>query len=218
MKKRSGIVEDTVEFWSELSELSDQNYWKCIEKHLTEDHHSRAGVISIQPRTCDTNINFCKRQPFSFSDNCEPMCNLVKNCEMHDNFLCPDENKKALMDTCCSLWDDKFKCDYPLNHQNTTVAPSLQQANHDTVTDPKDNLLVYLLPALLVSLAVVIILGILLILKRIKKTKSKYKNPEEPRTQSTVSGEYEEYGSDYQSTQSGTEINTNMNYVNNTPF
>ena len=170
MKKRSGIVEDTVEFWSELSELSDQNYWKCIEKHLTEDHHSRAGVISIQPRTCDTNINFCKRQPFSFSDNCEPMCNLVKNCEMHDNFLCPDENKKALMDTCCSLWDDEFKCDYPLNHQNTTIEPSLQQANHDTVTDPKDNLLVYLLPALLVSLAVVIILGILLILKRMSIT------------------------------------------------
>ena len=143
------------------------------------------------------------------------MCNLVKNCEMHDNFLCPDENKKALMDTCCGLWDDEFKCDYPSNHHNTTVAPSLQQANPDT---EKDNLLVYLLPAILISLAIVIILGILFILKRIKKTKSKYKNSEVPRTQSTVSGEYEDYGTDYPSTESDIEINTNMNYVSNTPF
>ena len=219
MKKRVTKIEDTVDFWSELSELSDQNYWKCIEKHLTEDHHSnREGVISIQPRTCDTNINFCKRQPFSFSDNCEPMCNLIKNCQMHDNFLCPDDNKKALMDTCCSLWNEEFKCDYPPNHHNTTIPPSQLQANHDAVSESNVNLLVYLLPVTLVSLAVVITLGILFILKRIKQAESKYKNSEVPRTQSTVSGEYEDYRTDYPSTESGTEINTNMNYVSNTPF
>ena len=163
MKKRLAAIEDTVDFWSELSELSDQNYWKCIEKHIvaSADHHaSREGVLSIQPRTCDTNYNFCMRQPFSFSENCEPMCNLIKNCKMHDNFLCPDDNKKSLMDTCCSLWNDDFKCDYPNpNHHNATTAPSQQQANPDTVTEPV-NLLVYLLPATLISLAVFIILAI----------------------------------------------------------
>ena len=217
MKKRLATTEDTVDFWSELSELSDQNYWKCIEKHLTEDHHSnREGVISIQPRTCDTNINFCKRQPFSFSDNCEPMCNLIKNCEMHDNFLCPDDNKKALMDTCCTLWNQEFKCDYPPNHHNNTTAPPPAQTNPDTPTEL--NPLVYILPVALFSFAVVIILTILCILKKIKQAESKYKNSGVPRTQSTVSGDYEEYGSDYQSTASGTQINANMNYVSNTPF
>ena len=219
MKKRLAAIEDTVHFWSELSELSDQNYWKCIEKHIAAGHRSNREVLSIQPRTCDTNINFCKRQPFAFSDNCEPMCNLIKNCAMHDNFLCPDESKISLMDTCCTLWNDEFKCDYPINHHHNVTTPMLPQETPDT-TCPEVNLLVYILPVTLVLLAVVIILGILCIIKRIKQTKSKYKNSEIPQTQSTVSGDYEEYGNDYPST--NTEINTNMNYVSNfesnTPF
>ena len=97
----------------------------------------------------------------------------------------------------------------------TTELPSKQN-------DPEDvNVLVYILPVASILFAAVLILCILCIFKRMKKTKLKYKDSEIPRTESTVSEEYEAYrepyieyepyGTDYPSIDS--EINENLNYV-----
>ena len=38
------------------------------------------------------------------------MCNIIQNCEIHNNFFCPDDDIKPLMNACCSLWNDDFEC------------------------------------------------------------------------------------------------------------
>ena len=69
-----------------------------------------AEIIYEQPSVYDQS-KFCMAQPFSFSENCYPMCEIIKNCETHDNFLCPDDDIKPLMEKCCNLWDDEFECE-----------------------------------------------------------------------------------------------------------
>ena len=88
---------------------------------------------------------------------------------------------------------------------------AISSMSFETTTDPL--LLAYILPVASIVFAAVIVLSIYCILKRIKIKKSKYKTSEIPRTQSTVSGDYEEYGTDFPST--GSEITENMNYVPN---
>ena len=198
MKERSAKIEydqDTVDFWSAL-----YNQYGCIKLYfgLSENHEDFSCLI--QTSTSSTNggvptnyglpINsvllkdvvptngydetkFCMNQPLSFSENCYPMCNLIQNCEIHNNFLCPDDGIKPLMIACCSLWNNAFEC-----------VSSTSQPTELTTKLPteKNNVLVYILPVASILLASVIILGIFCIVKRFRKTTSNYKTSETPQT------------------------------------
>ena len=119
MKERSANIDDDqdiVDFWNELV----RNYE--IEKDLSNTSGSPDAVPTgaISAYVYDQRM-FCMAQPFSFSENCYPMCEIIKNCETHNNFLCPDDDIKPLMEKCCSLWDDEFECE--TNTTTTTSTP-----------------------------------------------------------------------------------------------
>ena len=102
----NGLLNDyqaVIDFWSEL----DSNYTELADSfsYVVE------GTVVGMPLDLYDESQFCMRQPFSFTKNCEPMCIIFQNCEISDNFLCPNEDIKLLMNTCCSLWNDAFECD-----------------------------------------------------------------------------------------------------------
>lgn len=313
MKKRSSNIDNDqkiVDFWS----LLDRNNGNCLKRqtglsggasYRTEDFENYrycypsydisdtivtddelTYLVSYEYSNGYDQTKFCMAQPLSFSENCDPMCEIVKNCETHDNFLCPDDDIKSLMDKCCRLWNDEFECvtitiattvGWPktlrlttfslttteywlalgvtntytttttfttkiipdttiksfadrtnsIMNESTYIVPSMpfesttelsstqnESSNRTTLLEATEiKVLVSILLAVLILLVVVNILGIFCVLKRRKRTKSKYKNSEIPRTQSTVSGTYEEYETDVPSNDS--EITENLNYAPN---
>ena len=103
-----------------------------------------------------------------------------------------------------------------MSFQSTTKVSTAQNEvfNQTSLVSVEEiNVLVFVLPVASILLAATIIIGIFCVFKRTKRTKSKYKNSEIPRTQSTASEEYEEYGTDFQSTDS--EITENLYYDSN---
>ena len=112
----NGLLNDyqaVIDFWSEL----DSNYTELADSfsYVVE------GTVVGMPLDLYDESQFCMRQPFSFTKNCEPMCIIFQNCEISDNFLCPNEDIKLLMNTCCSLWNDAFECNMTTTTTTTTT-------------------------------------------------------------------------------------------------
>ena len=128
--------------------------------------------------------------------------------------IIPDTTIKSFADrTNSTIMNESTYIVPPMPFESTTELSSTQNESSNQTTLLEIKVLVSILLAVLILLVVVIILGIFRVLKRWKRTKSKYKNSEIPRTQSTVSGAYEEYETDVPSNDS--EITGNLNYVSN---
>lgn len=139
--------QDTFDFWSQLN----GNYRYCMELHALaiangESKLSVPSYVCYGPLQSRPNIlefeydrtRFCMAESSVMVEYCEPMCLLFQNCELHENFICPDWDIKLLMDTCCDMWTvhgtngDKFECDIGFITAASTTYPETISTSKST--------------------------------------------------------------------------------------